>query len=143
MILMCFVQPDQCNVQIAYEKLSRLHNRIKKTHENIDIILESIQVWDITPIQQRRDDSIGSILDVDNETRALKCKDRYNEVQNSKKLIAYTMEQNYRLLFDLPTLERQKEFGIDRLRSTIIRKFGRHQVKTKFERVPSLVRMTM
>lgn len=132
--------PDQSCVKIVYEKLSRLHDRIKKSHENINIALKSIQVWDIIPLHQRRDDNLTSILDAaDSELRALKCKDRYMEVDNSKKLIAYTMEENYRLLFDLPTLERKKEFGIDRLRNTIIRKFGRHQAKAKFERVPSLV----
>lgn len=127
-------------VQVVHEKLYRLYTRIKKSQENIDIVLESIRVWDLTPTPHRREDNHMSVLDTDCETRDLKCKDRDTEVNNSKKLIAFIAEENYRLLFGLPSLERKKEFGIDRLRSTIIRKFGRHQAKAKIERMPSVVR---
>lgn len=125
---------DADYVQSMYEKLYSLYTRIKKSQENIDIVLESIRVWDLTPSPHHI-----SILDTDGETRDLKCKNRDTEVNNSKKLIAFIVEENYRLLFGLPSLERKKEFGVDRLRSTIIRKFGRHQAKTKIERMPSVV----
>lgn len=64
---------------------------------------------------------------------------RNEEVNNSKKLIEYTMEENYRLLFDLPLLSRKKEFGKDRLRNTIIRQFGKHQAM-ELKRLPNVVR---
>lgn len=130
---------DADYVQVVHEKLHRLYTRITMSQENIDIVLESIQVWELTPTTHRsREDNRMSVLDTDCETRDLKCKD--TEVNNSKKLIAFIAEENYRLLFGLPALERKKEFGIDRLRSTIIRKFGRHQAKAKIERMPSVVR---
>lgn len=129
---------DQNCVKTIYEKLSRLHHRIIKTHENINNLLESIRIWSKVPLYQRREGNATSLLDIDD--RSLKCKTRCVEVSNSKKLIEFTMEENYRLLFGLPSLERKKEFGKDRLRNTIIRKFGRHQAKDKFERMPSVVR---
>lgn len=129
---------DQNYVKMIYEKLSRLYHRIIKTHENINNLLESIRIWGKVPLYQRREGNATSLLDIDD--RSLKCKTRCVEVSNSKKLIEFTMEENYRLLFGLPSLERKKEFGKDRLRNTIIRKFGRHQAKDKFERMPSVVR---
>lgn len=101
-------------------------------------MLESIKIWSKEPLYQRREEHSNSLLDIDE--RIMKCKNRLAEVNNSKKLIEYTMEENYRLLFDLPLLEHKKEFGKDRLRNTIIRKFGKHQAKKKIERLPSLVR---
>lgn len=101
-------------------------------------MLESIRIWSKVPLYQRREGNATSLLDIDD--RSLKCKMRCIEVNHSKKLIEYTMEENYRLLFGLPSLERKKEFGKDRLRNTIIRKFGRHHAKNKIERMPSVVR---
>lgn len=129
--------PDQHRVHAIYEKLSRLYSRIIKSHENIDNVLESIRIWGHVPLYQRRESNATSLLDIDD--RSIKFKSRCIEVNNSKKLIEYTMEENYRLLFDLPLLERKKEFGKDRLRNTIMRKFGRPQAKDKIERSPSVV----
>lgn len=129
---------DQNCVQTIYAKLSRLYNRIMRTHDNIDNMLESIRIWGRVPLYQRRESNANSLLDIDD--RSLKCKTRCIEVNNSKKLIEFIMEENYRLLFDLPLLERKKEYGRDRFRNTIIRKFGRHQAKDKIERLPTLVR---
>lgn len=128
---------DRIRVQMIYEKLSCLYNRIIKSHENINNVLESIRIWGHVPLYQRRESNATSLLDIDD--RLMKFKSRCIEVNNSKKLIEYTMEENYRLLFDLPLLERKKEFGKDRLRNTIMRKFGRHQAKDKIERSPSVV----
>lgn len=128
---------DRLRVQSTYEKLSRLYNRLIKSHENIDNVLESIRIWGHVPLYQRRESNSASLLDIDD--RSMKFKTRCIEVNNSKKLIEYAMEENYRLLFDLPLFERKKEFGKDRLRNTIMRKFGRHQAKDKFERSPSVV----
>lgn len=100
-------------------------------------MLESIRIWGHVPLYQRRESNATSLLDIDD--RSMKFKSRCIEVNNSKKLIEYTMEENYRLLFDLPLLERKKEFGKDRFRNTIMRKFGRHQTKDKIERSPSVV----
>lgn len=130
--------PDPNWVQTIYRKLSRLYNRIMKTHENIDNMLESIRIWGRVPLYQRRESNANSLLDIDD--RSLKCKTRCIEVNNSMKLIEFIMEENYRLLFDLPSLERKKEYGKDRFRNTIMRKFGRHQAKDKIERLPSVVR---
>lgn len=129
---------DQNCVKTIYEKLSRLYNRIIKSHENLNNMIESIRIWGKVPLYQRREGNVTSLLDIDD--RSLKCKTRCAEVSNSKKLIEYTMEENFRLLYGLPSLERKKEFGKDRLRNTIIRKFGRHQTKEKIERLPSVVR---
>lgn len=129
---------DQNCVKTIYEKLSRLYNRIIKTRENIDKMLESIRIWGKVPLYQRREGNATSLLDIDD--RSLKCRTRCIEVTNSIKLIQFTMDENYRLLFGLPSLERKREFGMDRLRNTIIRKFGRHQAKDKIERLPSVVR---
>lgn len=133
-----FAVLDQNCVKTIYEKLSRLYNRIIKSHENINNMLESIRIWGKVPLYQRREGNTTSLLDIDD--RSLKCKTRCVEVSNSIKLIEYTMEENYRLLFGLPSLERKREFGKDRLRNTIMRKFGRHQAKEKIERLPSVVR---
>lgn len=133
---------DADYVQVVHEKLYNLYTRIKKSQDNIDIVLDSIQVWDLTPSppHRREDNHVSHVLDTDGETRDLKCRDRDTEVNNSKKLIAFIVEENYRLLFGLPSLERRKEeFGIGRLRSTIIRKFGRHQAKATIERMSSVV----
>lgn len=132
---------DRYRVQAIYEKLSRLYNRIIKSHENIDNVLESIRIWGHVPLYQRRESNATSLLDIDD--RSIKFKSRCIEVNNSKKLIEYTMEENYRLFFDLPLLERKKEFGKDRLRNTIMRKFGRHQAKDKIERSPSVVSLVL
>lgn len=132
---------DQNRVRTIYEKLSGLYHRIIKTHENINNMLESIRIWGKVPLYQRREGNATSLLDIDD--RSLKYRTRCVEVNNSKKLIDYTMEENYRLLFGMPLLERKKEFGKDRLRNTIIRKFGRHQAKDKFERMPSVVRFRL
>lgn len=129
---------DRNCVKTIYEKLSRLYNRIIKTRENIDKMLESIRIWGKVPLYQRREGNATSLLDIDD--RSLKCRTRCIEVTNSMKLIQFTMDENYRLLFGLPSLERKREFGMDRLRNTIIRKFGRHQAKDKIERLPSVVR---
>lgn len=139
-VCVCVIS-DADYVQAVHETLYNLYTRIKKSQDNIDIVLESIQVWDLTPLPppHRREDNHISVLDTDGETRDLKCKDRDTEVNNSKKLIAFIVEENYRLLFGLPSLERKKEFGTDRLRSTIIRKLGRHQAKAKMERMSSVV----
>lgn len=103
-------------------------------------MLESIRIWGHLPLYQRRESNATSLLDIDD--RSIKFKSRCIEVNNSKKLIEYTMEENYRLLFDLPLLERKKEVGKDRLRNTIMRKFGRHQAKDKIERSPSVVSLS-
>lgn len=129
---------DQNRVRTLLTKLSRLYHRIIKTHENIDSMLESIRIWGKVPLYQCREGNATSLVDIDD--RSLKCKTRCVEVNNSKKLIEYTMEENYRLLFGMPLLERKKEFGKDRLRNTIIQKFGRHQAKDKFGRMSSVVR---
>lgn len=100
-------------------------------------MLESIRIWGKVPLYQRREGNATSLLDIDD--RSVKCKTRCVEVSNSIKLIEYTMEENYRLLFGFPSLERKREFGKDRLRNTIMRKFGRHQAKEKIERLPSVV----
>lgn len=122
---------------MLYETLSNLYHRIIKTHENIANMLDSIRIWGKVPLYQRREGNATSLLDIDE--RSLKCKTRCVEVNNSKKLIEYTMEENYRLLFGLQSLEKKREFGMDRLRNTIKRKFGR-QAKDKIERFPSVVR---
>lgn len=101
-------------------------------------MLESIKIWCIIPFYQRREGNSSSLLDIDDTT--LKCKKiRNDEVSNSRKLIEYTMEENYRLLYDLPSLKRKKEFGKDRLRNTIIRQFGKHQAMDTFKRLPNAV----
>lgn len=90
------------------------------------------------PFHQGPESNATSLLDIDD--RSLKCNAQCVEVSNSKKLIEYTMEENYRLLFGEPSLERKREVGKDRFRNTIIRKFGRHRAKEKIERLPSMVR---
>lgn len=129
---------DQNCVKMIYEKLSHLYNRIIKTHENINNMLDSIRIWAKVPFCKRQEGTATTLLDIDD--RSLKCSTQCGEVNNSKKLIEYTMEENYRLLFGLPSLERKREFGKDRFRNTIIRKFGRHRAKEKIERLPSMVR---
>lgn len=101
-------------------------------------MLDSIRIWAKVPFCKRHEGSATTLLDIDD--RSLKCSTQCGEVDNSKKLIEYTMEENYRLLFGLPSLERKREFGKDRFRNTIIRKFGRHRAKEKIERLPSMVR---
>lgn len=95
-------------------------------------------IWGNVPLYQRKEiNSMDSLLDIDD--RQAKCKSRSYEVGTSKKLIEYTMEENYRLLFDLPRLVRGKECGRNRLKNTIIRQFGRQQAADKVRRLSSLV----
>lgn len=129
---------DQNCVKTIYEKLSHLYNRIIKAHENTNNMLDSIRIWAKIPFHQGPESNATSLLDIDD--RSLKCNAQCVEVSNSKKLIEYTMEENYRLLFGEPSLERKREVGKDRFRNTIIRKFGRHRAKEKIERLPSMVR---
>lgn len=134
---LCLRQDQECIKQI-YEKITHLYDRIVKAHENVDNVLESIAIWGKEPLYQRKENnSSNSLLDIDD--RVATCKNRSYEVSTSKKLIEYTMEENYRLLFDLPRLVRQKECGKNRLKKTIIRQFGRHQATDKIRRMSSLV----
>lgn len=134
---LCLRQDQKCIKQI-YEKITHLYDRIVKAHENVDNVLESIAIWGKEPLYQRKENnSSNSLLDIDD--RVATCKNRSYEVGTSKKLIEYTMEENYRLLFDLPRLVRQKECGKNRLKKTIIRQFGRHKATDKIRRMSSLV----
>lgn len=131
-------QDHECIKEIG-EKITYLFDRIVKAHENVDNVMESIAIWGNVPLYQRKDaTSTNSLLDIDD--RSAICKNRSYEVGTSRKLIEYTMEENYRLLFDLPRLVRQpKGCGKNRLKKTIIRQFGRHQATDKVRRMSSLV----
>lgn len=130
---------DQERIKEIYEKITYLYDRIVKAHENVENVLESIMIWGNVPLYQRKDiNSTNSLLDIDE--RSVKCRNRSYEVGVSKKLIEYTMEENYRLLFDLPRLVRQPAGGgKNRLKKTIMRQFGRHQATDKIRRMSSLV----
>lgn len=135
--LLLFSIIDQNCIKQIHEKVFHLYNRIKRAHGNVENVLESIIIWGKVPLYQRKECSTNSLLDIDDRT--VQCKNRTSEVNNSTKLIEYMMEENYRLLFDLPLLERKKEFGKNRFRKTIIRQFGKHQGKDKIQRTPTVV----
>lgn len=130
---------DRASITQIHEKITYLYDRIVKAHENVGNMLESIGIWGNVPLYQRKDsNSSNSLLDIDE--RIAKCKNRSYEVGTSRKLIEYTMEENYRLLFDLPRLTRHKQCGRNRLKKTIIQQFGRHHATDKIRRMSSLVR---
>lgn len=129
---------DSDRIKEIHGKMTNLYERMVKAHENVDNVLESIAIWGNVPLYQRKDvNATNSLLDIDD--RATKCKNRSYEVSTSKKLIEYTMEENYRLLFDLPRLVRNKDNGKNRLRRTIMRQFGHNQATDKIRRLSSLV----
>lgn len=137
-LCVCFGCQDHESIKQIHEKVTYLYGRIVKVHENVENVLESIMIWGNVPLYQRKDiNSSDSLLDIDD--RPAKCKSRSYEVGTSRKLIEYTMEENFRLLFDLPQLVRQKECGKNRLKKTIIRQFGRHQATEKIRRLSSMV----
>lgn len=114
-----------------YTKISHLYNRINKTQENIRNIINSINIWGNIPLYQRNVTHSKHLLDIDNRTD--KCKLRSTEAINSKSLIQYTMEENYRLFFDFPIMQPPLQLPCkNRLKKTILRQLDRHGKEKSF-----------
>ena len=112
---------DEVCIRKIHDKIARLHKRVTRTHENIENILKSIEIWGSQPMYQRKDNNAKALLNI--EDRSLKFKRRTIEVINSKFLIEYAMEENYRLFNDLPLQRPMEEssVGKERLRKTVMR----------------------
>lgn len=109
---------------MAYDKISNIYNRLIKTQENVQKLLNSINIWGNIPLYQRNTASPKALLDIEN--RSEKCKVRSIEAINSKTLSEYTMEENYRLFFNLPSIEPPKEIPCkNRLKKTILQQLDR------------------
>lgn len=123
------------------EKISRLHQRLLKTQENLRNILDSINIWGNIPLYQRNETHPKRLLDIDN--RAAKCKSRSMEAINSKELISFIMEENYRLFFNLPLLHpppQPQPTGKVRLKTTILRQLDRRMDQQKRVAAPMVRR---
>lgn len=107
-----------------------LYGRIKKAQGNIQNVLDSIKVWANMPFYRRKEGSGYSLLDIDD--RHNNCKNRAIEVNNSRKLIEYAMEENYRLFFNMPLLKQVNSTDANsknRLKRTVFKQLERYPSK--------------
>lgn len=127
---------DRIHITKIFDKISHLFNRLIRTQENIRNILDSINIWGNIPLYKRNKMHPKCLLDIAN--RNDKCKLRSMEAINSKALINFTMDENYRLFFDLPSLQPPQQLpDKNRLRKTILRQLDRHAVKQKNNTQPT------
>lgn len=70
-----------------------------KTQNNIKTILNNINSWGTVPLYQRKNGNAQLLLDIDNLTEQLNV--RTSKIAETKDLICYVIEENYRLFFDL------------------------------------------
>lgn len=113
-----------------FDKLTNLYERIKRAKDNIQNVLDSIKVWANVPFYKRKEGSGQSLLDIDD--RQNNCKNRAIEVNNSKKLIEYAMEENFRLFFNLPLLKQlnnTESNSKNRLKRTVFKQLERYPSK--------------
>lgn len=86
-------------VKYIYDNIQDLYKRILKTQQNVQKILKNIQSWGTVPLYQRKNGNVQQVLDTDNLKEQFLA--RTVKIADTKDLICYVIEENYRLFFDL------------------------------------------
>lgn len=91
--------PGSGYIKYIYDNINDLHRRLCKTQANIQEILAHINAWGSHPLYERKHGNARNLLDTDNITKQFS--QRAANVTQTKEIIGYAIEENYRLFFDL------------------------------------------
>lgn len=98
-ILLCFRFQGSGYIKYIYDNINDLHRRLCKTQSNIHEILTHINAWGSNPLYHRKNGNARNLFDTENLSKQFS--QRAANVTQTKDLIGFAIEENYRLFFDL------------------------------------------
>lgn len=96
-------------INAVHVRMKNLYERLKQTQENLKNVLADMDTWASVPLYSRKDNKKDQLLALDD--RADRKHKRYKKIQESADKIAYMLDENYRLFFnlDMPDLMGEEE----------------------------------
>ncbi|XP_037911922.1 dynein beta chain, ciliary-like [Hermetia illucens] len=90
---------EQTYINMIFEKVQDLHDRVLKSQANIETIRKSIRSWGNVPMYQRKDGNTKALLDIDDRTGIIER--RFKACAETKELIQKVMTINMKLFFNV------------------------------------------
>ncbi|KAK9886615.1 hypothetical protein WA026_017537 [Henosepilachna vigintioctopunctata] len=91
---------DPENVEVMYEIVKYLYDRVAEAQENVANLMKKIETWSTVPLFERKDCKKENLLYTDD--RAERIQKRYDQINACALELKNVLYHNYHLYFDLP-----------------------------------------
>lgn len=98
---------DADYIKSAYDRLKSLHKRLMRSQQNIRDIVDKIKSFGQRPLYERRDGRLDTLILLDDDEVRLTA--RTENCKETQLLIDKVMDENFRLLFNLPLKDETPE----------------------------------